>query len=267
VPIWIYEISPLKAALAMALFIEAVSLAGLFLARRFVLPRLHYGEGINDAVSGTVQAIGVFYGITVGLIAVGVWNTNATASELVSREASSIAALYRDVGGYPPPLRDELRARLREYTVFVIERAWPAQMKGEGQTLNEGAMILDDFQSELYTFEPSTPGQTALHSETVSAYNKLIDYRRLRIDAVDSGLSGVMWAVIWVGAVISIGVAYFFHIDDPKLHAALVALMAGFLSVVLFMITINDRPFYGYDSISPDSYKLILEKVINRTPH
>lgn len=250
----------------MAVFIEAVSLAGLFLARRFVLPRLHYGEGVNDAVSGTVQAIGVFYGITVGLIAVAVWNTNANASEMVSREAASIAALYRDVSGYPPPLRDGLRVKLREYTVFVIERAWPAQMKGKGQTLEEGARILDDFQSELYTFDPSTPGQSALHSETLTAYNKLLEYRRLRIDAVDGGLSGVMWAVIWVGAVISIGVAYFFRIDDPKLHTILVALMAGFLSVVLFMITINDRPFYGYDGIPPDSYKLILDRVIDRTP-
>ena len=57
-PIWIYDISPMKAALTMAAFIEAVSLGGLFLVRRFVLPRLRYGEGVNDAVSGTVQAIG-----------------------------------------------------------------------------------------------------------------------------------------------------------------------------------------------------------------
>lgn len=264
-PIWIYEISPLPAALMMAAFIETISLAGLLLVRRFILPRLHYSEGANDAVSGTVQAIGVFYGITVGLIAVGVWNTNANAAELVSKEATSIAALYRDVSGYPAPRRDELRAKLREYTVFVIEQAWPAQREGRGQTLDTGARIMDDFQSRLYTFEPATPGQSALHGETLKAYNTLIEYRRLRIDAVGSGLSAVMWAVIWVGAVISIGVAYFFKIEDPKMHAIMVALMAGFLSMVIFMIVINDRPFYGYGSISSDPYKLILDRVIERS--
>src|ERR1700757_4010906 len=108
----------------MAVFIEAVSLAGLFLARRFVLPRLQYGEGVNDAVSGTVQAIGVFYGITVGLIAVGVWNTNSNASDLVSKEASAIGGMYRDVGGLPSPLREELWAKLREYAEFVIYQDW-----------------------------------------------------------------------------------------------------------------------------------------------
>ena len=100
-PIWLYHVSPPVAALIMVVFIESVSLIGLVLVRRVLIPRLHYHEGANDAVSGTVQAIGVFYGITVGLIAVGVWNTNSNASDLVSKEAATIGTLYRDVSGYP----------------------------------------------------------------------------------------------------------------------------------------------------------------------
>jgi hypothetical protein len=109
-PQWAYEISTLKLALIMVAIVEAVSLIGLLLARRFVLPHLHFHDGINDAISGTVQAIGVFYGITVGLIAVGVWNTNSNASDLVSKEAASIGGMYRDVSGYPEPVRGTLQA-------------------------------------------------------------------------------------------------------------------------------------------------------------
>jgi hypothetical protein len=262
-PIWLYEVSPGTAALIMVVFIESVSLIGLLLVRRLLLPKLKYHEGTHEAVSGTVQAIGVFYGITVGLIAVAVWNTNSSASDLVSKEATCIGSLYRDVSGYPSPLRDELRSKLREYTVFVINEAWPAQRKGHGQNVTTGEHLMDDFQTKLHSFEPSSPGQSALHSETLSAYNTLIEYRRLRIDAVGGGLSIVMWAVIWAGALISIGVAYFYNIPDLKLHAILVALMGGFLAIVLFMIVINDKPFYGYNSISSDPYKLILENLID----
>jgi hypothetical protein len=262
-PIFFYEIRPLFAAIILLLIIETVSLIGLFIARRFILPRFRYGEGVNDAVSGTVQAIGVFYGVTVGLIAVGVWNTSSNASDLVSREATAIGSLYRDVSGYPAPIRDELRGNLREYTVFVIEKAWPAQRVGKGQTLDEGTHIIDDFQHRLYTFEPANASQTALHGETIATYNRLIEYRRLRIGAVESGLSSVMWAVIWFGAAISIGVAYLFKIEDSKVHALLIGLMAGFLALVLLMIIINDKPFYGYVSVSPDPYRLILERLID----
>src|SRR6185369_3827097 len=113
-PIWLYEVSHSTAAFVMVVIIETVALIGLILVRRFLIPRLHYHEGANDAVSGTVQAIGVFYGITVGLIAVGVWNTNSSASDLVSREASAIATLFRDVSGYPSPVREELRTGLHD---------------------------------------------------------------------------------------------------------------------------------------------------------
>ena len=262
-PIWLYEVSPILSALVILAFTELVALIGLILTRRFILPRLHYHDGANDAVSGTVQAIGVFYGITVGLIAVGVWNTNSSASDLVSKEAAAISLLYRDVSGYPSPLREALRGDLREYTVFVIDQAWPAQKIGKGQQINTGTGILDDFQSKLFTFQPANASQVALHSEALRAYNNLLEYRRLRIDAVGSGLSNVMWVVIWVGAAISIGIAYFFNIPDLKLHVILVFLMSGFLGMVLFMIVINDKPFYGHVSISSDPYKLILERVID----
>jgi len=262
-PIWLYKLnSPLIAIMLLA-SIEALSLVGLMLTRRYILPKLRYRDNPNEVVSGTVQAIGVFYGITIGLIAVGVWNTNSEARDLVSKEAAAIAMLHRDTAGYPEPIRGELQAKLREYTVFVIEQAWPAQRAGRGQTLAEGVSILDDFQRSLYKFEPATPGQEALHKETLSAYNHLLDFRRLRIDAVENGLSGVMWFVIWAGAIISISVAYFYKIEDPRIHAILISLMAAFLAMLLFMIVVNDRPFYGRVSISSDPYKLILDHVID----
>ena len=262
-PIWLYELSPRTAALIMVVFIECVALIGLLLVRHLLMPKLRYHEGTHEAVSGTVQAIGVFYGITVGLIAVAVWNTNSNASELVSKEAASIATLYRDLSGYPSPVREELRSKLREYAVFVIEDAWPAQKIGAGQHVTGGAKILDDFQAKLYHFEPLGNGQSALHGETLRAYNAMLEFRRLRIDAVGGGLSMVMWAVIWVGAIISIGVTYFYNIPDLKLHAILVTLMGGFLAMVLFMIMINDKPFYGHNSISSDPYKLVIENLMD----
>ena len=262
-PIWLYQVHPLITAMSLIVFIETLSLVGLLLTRRIVLPRLNYNERINEAVSGTVQAIGVFYGITVGLIAVGVWNTNSLSSDLVSKEAAAIGALYRDTASYPSPLREELRKDLREYTVLIINEAWPGQKKGVMVT--RGTAIMDDFQARLFAFQPADEGQKALHTEALQAYNTVIENRHLRIDAVNNGLSGTMWAVIWIGAVISIGVAYFFHVEDARIHAILIALMAGFLAVVIFMIIVNDRPFYGHVSISPEPYQLILDRVIDKS--
>ena len=156
-----------------------------------------------------------------------------------------------------------MREKLREYTVFVLEEAWPAQRVGKGQTLDHGTRIMDSFQSKLFSFEPRSAGQIAVHDESLRAYNTLIEHRRLRIDAVNGGLPPIMWLVIWLGAIISVGVAYFYKIQDARLHAVLIAMMAGFLTLALFMIVINDKPFFGYTGVSPDPYKLILDRLID----
>jgi hypothetical protein len=262
-PLWLYGIRPLYTAIIIVVFFQTASTAGLFLVRRFVIPRLRYHDDISEAISGTVQAIGVFYGITCGLIAVGVWNTNSNASDLVSKEATSIGALYRDVTGYPEPMRSELQTMLRVYTEFIIEKAWLEQQAGRGQEVREGRTIMDDFQAKLYTYDPATPGQAALHGETISAFNRLVEYRNLRIDAVNNKLSGEMWSVIWVGAVLSIGIAYLYKIEDWRIHWILISMMAGFLAMLVFMIVINDQPFYGSDAVSSNPYKLILNRVMH----
>jgi hypothetical protein len=260
-PNWIFDLPSWLLFVLLVVVLEVASLAGLFLVRRFLLPHIRWHDGVNDAVSGTVQAIGVFYALTVGLIAVGVWDTYTNSQDLVSKEAAAIGALYRDVRGYAEPPRSELESLLREYTVAIIEKAWPEHKRG--RVSDDGTRVLDTFQASLFAYEPRSEGQKALHTETLRAFNNLIEARRLRLDQVQSGLSGLMWFVIWVGAAISIAVGYFFKIDDPKLHALLVGLMAAFLSLVLFMVVINDRPFAGDTGVSPASYQLILDKLID----
>lgn len=261
-PIWAYHLSSLKLAIVIVGLMELVAMIGLILVRRFLIPRFHFHEGVSDSISGTAQAIGVFYGITVGLLAVGVWNTHSESAQLVSREATTIGVLYRDIKEYPEPIRSFMRNKLREFTVSVIEQDWPAQKEGKFSLV--GAGILDELQGELYAFEPTKASQTALHAETLKAYNNLVEARRMRVIALDSNLSPEMWVVIWLGAAASIAVAYLYKIQDLSLHMILIGLMAGFLGILLFMIVINDRPFLGYSSLTADPYKLVLERVFDR---
>jgi len=172
----------------------------------------------------------------------------------------AIASLYRDVSSFPDPARTTLRTQLRDYTVAVITQDWPAQQRE--QISDPSKRIVDQFQASLMAYEPASAGDQARYAETLSAFNNFILQRRLRIDAVQGGLSAIMWSVIWIGAAISIGVGYFFYFEDIRLHAIMIALIAGFLGIVLFMIAINDRPFAGQDSISPVSYQLILDTLM-----
>ena len=122
------------------------------------------------------------------------------------------------------------------------------------------------FQVALTKFEPVTEGQKLLHGETLRAYNSLIQARRLRLDAVGTGLPKVMWAVIIVGAFISLSSSFFFKVEDARLHLIEVLLLALFIGLVIFMILSLDRPFRGNLGIGADPYQLVYDQLMKTNP-
>jgi hypothetical protein len=77
-----------------------------------------------------IAATGVVYGITLGLIAVAVWEDHIRVSTKVEEESATLSALYRDVNSYPEPDRGKLTGKLKKYTRYVVDEAWPLQAKG-----------------------------------------------------------------------------------------------------------------------------------------
>ena len=91
------------------------------------------------------------------------------------------------------------------------------------------------FQVALTKFEPATEGQKLLHGETLRAYNDLIHSRRQRLGAVGTGLPSVMWAVIIIGAFISLSASFFFKVEDMRLEEGSVQIgrQGGHVAVAL----------------------------------
>ena len=253
VPLWV--MGPLMAGL-LGLF----ALAGLRVVRSRVLPRLtitfHDSEFVGTMVSGMI----VFYGLSVALIAVKVWETYADVSKTVSAEASAVAAIYRDISVYPEPARGQLQDQLRGYVEYVIEEAWPAQRAG--RVPSGGVDWMNRTQEILAGFEPASEGQRILHAEVWRAYNRLIEVRRLRLDSIETGLPAVLWAVILLGAVICLTSSFFFAVVDARLHATLVVLLAVFIGMVIFVVLAMDRPFRGDLGIPPRSYQLVYDQLM-----
>ena len=236
------------------------AVVGLLVVRRRVLPRLHIQAGDSHFTGTMVHSVMVFYGLAVALMAVNVSETYTDVSRIVSGEASSLNALYRDVSSYPEPIRLELQKELRDYVDQVIHQAWPLQQRG--QTPTAGIEHMSRFQAVLDKFEPASEGQKILHGETLHAFNEMIQARRLRLDAVATGLPAVMWAVIVAGAFISLIASFFFKVEDARLHGILVTLLAVFIGLLIFMTFALDRPFRGDLGLPPDPYQLVYDHLM-----
>ena len=269
---WLYHYPAPVVAAIVVLVTALVAVGGLGLARRFLQPRIKYHDGVNDVISGALGAIGVLYGITVGLISIDVWQRHTTAEDIVVREAAAIQVLYvmvsaeigsKRVAQQPEQgnKRDETEPTkvwkpvaelVSQYLRDVICVAWPEQRAGSKSSTDWRA--LREIRQVVLSIEPNGGGEQVRYAAAIESLNDLSELRRLRADAATSQLSGVMWVIIILGALMSMCLIYLFRLEDARLHLLLVSLLSGFLGLVFLMILLNDRPFFGAAGIEPDSY-------------
>jgi hypothetical protein len=255
VPLWV--VGPV-----IVVIMAALSLVGLEIVRRRILTRLRVAVHDSEFVGTMVQSVMVCYALAVALIAIKVWETHGATSQVVSTEAAATAGFWRDVSNYPEPVRAQLQDGVRDYVEFIIHQAWPLQRMGKPPA--GGVELVDRIQRVLARFEPTTEGQKAFHQEAWRAYNRLIEVRRLRLDAVGNGLPWAMWSVVILGAAISICTAFFFRVEDVRLHRIMVLLLSTFIALVIFVILAMDRPFRGDLGIGPESFQLVYDQLMKR---
>lgn len=260
---WMYELPTWLFGTVIVSAFTVVPPLLLMLAQPHIRRRLSLNEETNGIVGVYFSSACVFYGLLLGFIAVNTWQNFADVSSTVSKEAAQIGALYRDANSYPEPYRSELQQSLKEYTHFIIEKAWPAQKLGI--VPNEGEDIMAGFQDYLRSFVPANLGEQAMHFETLRAFNDLFKMRRLRLDAVSTSLPAVFWIVVLLGTSLTIATTYFFHFSSLKLHVFFTAVTGFLIGLLIFLTAALDNPFRGGVYVGPDSYVLILESVMERT--
>jgi hypothetical protein len=232
---------------------------GLWVVHRGIHQRIKLSETLidNGVVGWFFSGVLTIYGITLGLIAVTTWESISAVGTVASREAATIAALYRDANGFESPTREELRAKLRDYTQFVIEKAWPAQRRGEISTGSN--RILDEFQRQLYSHEPKSDGQKILQSEALKTYNELVELRRQRTEAVKHCVPNVIWAVILLGGALTVATSFCFQVQQFRFHLLLTTSLATMIGLLVFLIAALDQPYNGAVTIDSTAYQIILD--------
>ena len=257
---WVYNLPNWLFGTLVVGFFVGFAIIGLLAHRRFVL-KIFGRHPHNDMVSYYLATVGVFYGITLGLISVGTYTSFAEIDTAASTEAVTLSALYNDVSSYPEPIRSQLRQQLSDYTNTVIEVVWPEQQKG--QVSIKGFNILKQVNTTLIYFEPTTEREKIIHAEAFRQFNRLLELNNARLQSVQSGLPMTMYVVIVIGALLNIMVSWLFIIDNYQLHNALNILMAALLGLLVFLIAVMDNPYRGDYSVGPDAFEFVRDRVIN----
>ncbi len=257
---WLYDLPTWLFGLLSVAVTVAVGLIGFYATRKWVR-EVHGAEhSHNEIVGFYLGAVCLFYGITLGLVAVGTWQVYSDVDNKVDEEASALAALYRDVSSFPEPKRAELQADLREYAHQVIDVAWPLQRRGI--VPQNSAVALMSIQTHLASFEPVTEGQKTLHAEAYREFDRVVELRRIRLRSVLAGLPAPLWSVMLVGAFVSIALTWFFDMRSQSMHFWMTVMFSGLLGLLVFLLAAMDNPFRGEISVGPEAFELVYEQLM-----
>ncbi len=258
---WIYEIPTLALGTLFAATFVGATIVSIIITRPLVRRWGPFPDNYNEVVGNIAAGYSGLYGILLALIAVGAYQNLSDVDQMVSAEAASLGALFRDTSSYPEPIRTELLVAEREYCRFVIERGWPQYRRGI--IPHEGTERVDDLKKRLIAFEPKTKGQEILHAEAIHQFNVFADIRRRRLHSMTSGLPSVLWYVVGIGALIGILLTCFFSFERLSFHLTISSLLWLFTGLVIFLIAAMDNPLRGEVSISADAFQSMLEALMN----
>ncbi|RJQ73768.1 DUF4239 domain-containing protein [Pseudonocardiaceae bacterium YIM PH 21723] len=262
---WIYDLPTWLMFLMFTGVSLIISWGGVLLLRP-ALAKIFHGEE-KDTRNGLLELVltgtGLFYGLLLGLVAAGCYTTYSQSCDLVNKEASAAASVYRDVTAYPEPLRGQLRGQVETYVHTVVDSEWPLQQAGDPipRDKNRWATLI---QARLAAYEPQTEGQKILHRQTLEDAKEFYQARRARLDAVDTGLPGALWWVILLGALINLILISMLSVNRLMAHLLISGLFAVFIAMMIFLIAAMDHPFLGEFSVDPEAFESLIVNVLGR---
>jgi len=246
---WIYELPLwLLASLCIGVLV-LFDVAGVRLARnrRWIL-------GVEEtAAAFAIHAfIGVVYAVALGLIVVGVQDGYDKVSAAVIREAGAASDLYRTMQGVEDPERTHMQGLVQRYVDRVIADEWPAEEYDKRSELT--SQTVDSIARDVFLYEPRSTHAQLLYEQVLDDVQELLNARRERLYLGAASVGPVIWLVVIVGAVITLGFTWFFYIPSARAHFISSGVAAALVGLMMFLILGLDHPAWGSLNVDPGAF-------------
>jgi len=247
-PIWLSAIVVLGVP-------TVVAMTGTLLVRRSVtLDKLK----TNNEVAGFKFAtVGVLYAVLLAFAVVVVWEKFNESENFVAQEAGAAATIYRLADGVGADSEHSLRERLNDYVKAAITKDWPEMEHGRASP------IVTEALSELYKgalkFTPGSARDGVLLAEVLHQLDQLTQARRARLVVAAGIVPGVLWMVLFGGAILTIGFTLFFGTENLGAQTVMTGALTLLISSGLLVIVTVDHPFAGTVRVTPEALTAVMD--------
>lgn len=203
--------------------------------------------------------VGGFYAVLLGLIVYAAMDKFSRAESTVENEARSILGVYSLASQFGED-GQAIRDSLARYTNEVVVNEW--RLMREYKISLTARKIFIETIDRVKKIEPVTENQKALYPVMVSELINLWDSRRDRTKVTNYGIPGAEWALLILGAGITLFFTLFFTIDNQSIHLFMTGLIALLISASLYLVLLFGAPFSGDMRVSKMGF-LVAQKIMS----
>jgi hypothetical protein len=215
----------------------------------------------NHTVASYIfNAFSLSYCVLLAFIVYENWFNYDRAQQNVFHETSYISNLYRDTRILPDSLKTRVTEKLINYTKAVINDEWIKFAEGNTSTVTDSA--IGDLYKTYISIPVSQIPNPYLYQVSLDKLNFVSQYRRMRILDMEQTVPSVVWSVLIICFIVSVGYAYFFATKGKKVHMFLIATYVIVNILIFYLIYVLDHPYKGYACISSDPYQILLNKFL-----
>ena len=210
----------------------------------------------NNEIAGFKFAtVGVIYAVLLAFTVIVVWEKFNDAQSAVADEAGATASLFRYTQGNEPEAV-AMRTALTNYLKAAIEDDWPAMAKEAESPATVHA--LDSLYTAAIALERSGSRGSADMAEVFRQLDNVTAARRIRLHLATGLVPNVIWIVLFMGALLTIGFALFFGSENLLAQISMTGVLSVLVTMGLVVIISIDHPFTGPVYIHPDALALVL---------
>jgi len=234
----------------------ALSMLGPGLVRRYVtLERLT----ANNEIAGFKYAtLGVLYAVFLAFAIIVVWEKFSAAEADVVQEAGAATTIYRLSHGMDEKSGADIRSAVSTYLKVAIADDWTAMDHGEAGASRTARQALDAIYAALLSSAPAERAGNPVMTELLHQLDLMTQARRARLIAAQGSVPGIIWVVLFGGAVIAIVFTFFFGTRNLQAQVMMTGLLAVMISAELLIIVAIDRPFTGSVKVEPTALANVL---------
>jgi Protein of unknown function (DUF4239) len=212
---------------------------------------------LNNEVAGFKFAVvGVFYAVMLAFVVIAVWEDFRNTENAVRDEAKAAVDLHRLSFALPIEGGADIRKHLISYVNDVREREWTTMAVGEPS--DAVVTDLDRLSQAVFAVKPEGFQELALYQNALRLLAVMTDNRNERLDSADGSVPSILWFVLIVGGLITLGYPAFFGTTNLLAQTLMTAALAELVALSLLLGLAFDYPFTGEVHISafPFDYAL-----------